>query len=75
VKRLGPIYGSADRAHGFVRIGNWYGVGYSDHRLLPPLYSERNRPGKLAHYWHIGPWCLRLFVPQLPPTSATGGIG
>jgi hypothetical protein len=52
--------------HGaFVRVCGW-GLGIADHRVTPPLFSERysGRYGVARrHFWHIGPWCIRTLHP------------
>lgn len=67
----GPKYGSFGTSWLQVRLypddhAAWfrifgYGFRIVDHRLNPPLFSERNagRFGqRKRYYWHLGPWCL-----------------
>ena len=49
--------------------GGWYGwndwwfrvlgrgLSFEDHRVRPPLFSERMG---YAVFWHLGPFCLRV---------------
>lgn len=48
---------------GFFRLFG-YGAGLTDHRIDPPLFSERyNGTHGISRrtYIHIGPWCVRIY--------------
>lgn len=58
--RLGPFFGMSTYGGWWFRV---WGLGLSctDHRVTPPLFSERN--GYLRRL-HVSPWCLRVLWPS-----------
>jgi hypothetical protein len=44
-----------------------YGLALADHRVSPPLFSERynGRHGvRKRFYLHVGPWCIKFLRPR-----------
>ena len=52
------VTGMLSRHQGWIRVCG-VGVAWKDTRLVPALFSERN---KLKKYYYVGPWSFHMLT-------------